>query len=166
MAEARAEGLTLSFDVNYRSRLWAPDLACETLLPLIADLDLLICTSSDAEQVFGLTGSARDVLEGLGGLTGAGLIALTRGGEGATLWDRRDFYHADPFAVQAIDRVGAGDAFDAGLVWGFLNGDPERGLRHGMAMAALKHTLPGDEFISSAAEIETLLQIGHQDIRR
>ena len=93
-------------------------------------------------------------------------IALTLGGEGALLWDRDGFHRATPFPVQAVDRVGAGDAFDAGLLWGFLNGDAPRGLQYGMAMAALKHTIPGDEFVSSLAEVEALIHAGHRDIQR
>ena len=164
--EARERGKTISFDVNYRARLWPADLARETLLPLIRDVDLLICTLADCESVFGLAGTPEDVAQGMGELSHARHIALTLGGEGALLWDRDGFYRATPFPVQAVDRVGAGDAFDAGLLWGFLNGDAALGLQYGMAMAALKHTIPGDEFVSSLAEVEALIRAGHRDIQR
>lgn len=164
--EARARGRTVSLDVNYRARLWAPEAARECLLPLLRDVDLLICTLSDAAVLFGLDGPGEDVARGLGELTGAPLVALTLGAGGALLWDRSRFHQAEPHPVHAVDRVGAGDAFDAGLLWGFLQGDTPRGLTYGMAMAAIKHTIPGDEFISSLAEVEALLETGHQDIRR
>lgn len=164
--EARGRGLTVSFDVNYRARLWsAVDARC-ALLPLIRDVDLLICPMADALEVFGLEGTPEERAVALGELTRAPLVALTLGAGGALLWDRHRFHRADPFPVQAIDRVGAGDAFDAGLLWGFLQGDPVKGLAYGMAMAAIKHTMPGDEFVSSLAEVETLLQSGHRDIQR
>lgn len=166
LSEARARHCTLSFDVNYRGRLWSAAAAREALLPLVADLDLLICTSSDVSGVFGIEGTPEEMALGMAELTNAPLVALTLGGDGALLWDRQEFHRATPFAVQAIDRVGAGDAFDAGLLWGYLNGEPARGLRYGMAMAALKHTIPGDEFISSLAEVEALLDTGHRDIQR
>ncbi|HEU4753425.1 MAG TPA: sugar kinase [Armatimonadota bacterium] len=164
--EARGRGRTVSFDVNYRARLWSCGECRGALLPLVRDVDLLISTLADALQVFGLEGSPEAVAAGLGEITGAGLIALTLGAEGALLWDRAEYYRVEPHPVHAVDRVGAGDAFDAGLLWGFLQGEPRRGLRYGMAMAAIKHTIPGDEFISSLEEIEALLDAGHRDIQR
>jgi len=65
-----------------------------------------------------------------------------------------------------VDRVGAGDAFDAGLIYGYLNGDVGYGLQFGMAMAAIKHSIPGDEFISSPEEVVALLQSTHRGIQR
>lgn len=164
--EARSRGRSVSLDVNYRAKLWSPEAAREGLLALIRDVDLLISTSSDAAVVFGLEGPGEEVARGLGALTRAPLVALTLGAGGALLWDRSRFHLAEPYPVHAVDRVGAGDAFDAGLLWGFLQDDAPRGLTYGMAMAALKHTLPGDEFISSLAEVEALIETGHQDIRR
>lgn len=164
--EARSRRLTVSFDVNYRARLWPAELARETLLPLVREVDLLICPAADAQTVFGIDGSPEATAEGLGKLTRAGHVAVTLGAGGALLWDRRELHRADPFPVQAIDRVGAGDAFDAGLLWGFLNDDAPRGLLYGMAMAAIKHTIPGDEWVSSLAEVEALLESGHRDIQR
>jgi len=166
MAEARQRGRTVSFDVNYRARLWPVEAAREALLPLIRDVDLLICPLADALQVFGIEGTPEETAQGLGELTRAPHVALTLGAGGALLWDREAFHRAEPFQVHAIDRVGAGDAFDAGLLWGYLRGNAAQGLTYGMAMAAIKHTMPGDEFISSLAEVETLLHSGHRDIQR
>lgn len=166
LAEARSRGRTVSLDVNYRARLWSAEAARETLLPLIRSVDLLIATLDDAVGVFRAPAEPEEAARALGKLTDAPLVALTLGGGGALLWDRSEFHRAEPFPVQAIDRVGAGDAFDAGLLWGYLRGEPGKGLQYGMAMAALKHTMPGDEFISSLAEVETLLHTGHRDIQR
>lgn len=164
--EARARGRTVSFDVNYRARLWRPEAARAGLLPLLQGVDLLVCTREDAAAVFGIEGEPDDIARGLGELTPARHVAVTLGGDGALLWDRSRFEWTAPFPVTPIDRVGAGDAFDAGLIWGYLRGEPSRGLAYGMAMAALKHTIPGDELISSAAEVEELLERGHRDIQR
>lgn len=164
--EAKARGRGTSFDVNYRARLWPPELAREALLPLIREVDLLISTEADCRQVFRLSGEPERLCEEMAGLTNASHVALTLGAEGAILWDRERFHRAAPFAVQAVDRVGAGDAFDAGLLWGYLQGNAARGLEIGMAMAAIKHTIPGDECIASLAEVEALLEAGHRDIQR
>ena len=166
IAEAKARGKTVSFDVNYRARLWTPDSARETVVPLIRDVDLLISPAADALQVFGIDGSPEETALALGALTRSAQVALTLGAEGALLWDRSIFHRAAPFPVTAIDRVGAGDAFDAGLIWGYLRGDAPKGLLYGMAMAAIKHTIPGDEWISSLAEVEALIESGHRDIQR
>ncbi len=168
LREARERGRTISFDVNYRARLWPAELARETLTPLIRDVDLLICPLADAQHVFCLGGNPEQISREMGDLTTARFIALTLGGDGALLWDREEdrCHRAAPFPVHAVDRVGAGDAFDAGLIWGYLTGDPFRGLVYGMAMAAIKHTIPGDEFVSSLAEVEALLESGHRDIQR
>jgi 2-dehydro-3-deoxygluconokinase len=166
LAEARRRGLTVSFDVNYRARLWSAAAARAALTPLLAEVDLLICPAADAGTVFGLPEAPEAAARGLRALAPRALVAVTLGGGGALLWDGAAAQTAAAFPVQAVDRVGAGDAFDAGLLWGFLQGDPARGLAFGMAMAALKHTMPGDEFIGSREEVEALLQTGHQDIRR
>jgi 2-dehydro-3-deoxygluconokinase len=166
LAEARARGRTVSFDVNYRAKLWSPDAAREGLLPLIRGVDLLICPAADAESVFGLAGSPEALAQGLAALAAAPRVVVTCGAEGALLWNGSTLTHAGSYPVQAVDRVGAGDAFDAGLLWGYLQGDAAKGLRYGMAMAALKHTMPGDEFIGSLEEVEALLESGHRDIQR
>jgi 2-dehydro-3-deoxygluconokinase len=62
--------------------------------------------------------------------------------------------------------VGAGDAFDAGLIYGFLRDDLDLGMAYGMAMAALKHTIPGDEFVATKEEVEALLAGGATGIHR
>ena len=166
IGEARRRGRTVSFDINYRAALWRSEAAREALLPLIREVDLLISTLADAGIVFGLGGTPEAVARGLGELTSAPLLSLTLGGEGALLWDRKEYHQATSFPLQPVDRVGAGDAFDAGLIWGFLQGDAPMGLTYGMAMAAIKHTIPGDEWVSSLAEVEMLLQSGHRDIQR
>lgn len=164
--EARGRGCRLSFDVNYRSRLWSPSAARDGLLPFLELADLVVCPGADAEAVFGCGGGPDERLRGLGGLTPAPLLALTCGSEGAVLWDRSTFHHGQAYPVQVVDRVGAGDAFDAGLIRGWLRGDPVEGLRWGMAMAALKHTIPGDDLLVTRDDVEALLRDGCRDIQR
>lgn len=168
MHEARSRGRTVSFDVNYRARLWSPAAAREALLPLLPLVDVLICPRADAEGVFGIRGEPEEQAAALGNLTGGCCVAVTLGGGGSLLWQRDggQYHRAAPIELQAVDRVGAGDAFDAGLIWGFLQGDAPRGLAYGAAMAALKHTIPGDEFIATLEEVEAVLHLGHLDIQR
>ena len=164
--EAKARDLSVSLDVNYRSKLWSREEAARALLPLMRQTDLLITTEDDARLLFGVDGSSREEAHQLQEVCGARRVVLTLGGEGALLLDGDEFHEAQPLPLVAIDRVGAGDAFDAGLLWGFLQDDLPKGLRYGMAMAAIKHTIPGDEFISSIEEVEAAMRLGERDIQR
>ncbi len=163
---ARDAGCTASFDINYRARLWSTDRARQVLSPLIADVDLLISPIQDVIAVFGAPEDPDAAVRHLAGLTTARSVVLTLGGGGALLWDGRESVRAEPFPVTAVDRVGAGDAFDAGLIWGYLRGDIRAGLQYGMAMAAYKHSILGDEFVATLDEVEALLRAGHRDIQR
>jgi 2-dehydro-3-deoxygluconokinase len=68
--------------------------------------------------------------------------------------------------VEIVDRVGAGDAFVAGLVWGLLDGSLELGLERGLAMSALKMTLHGDLFRLDAADVIALLASEGREVAR
>lgn len=166
LTEAKARGCTTSFDVNYRARLWGHAAARLALAPLLTKVDLLICTEVDARLVFQLSGGWQEVLRGLHAMAGSGAVALTLGSSGAAVYTGSDYFQATAFQVTEVDRVGAGDAFDAGLIWGFLEGDLQKGLNYGTAMAALKHTLPGDEFTATVDEVEALLESASVDIQR
>ena len=65
-----------------------------------------------------------------------------------------------------IDRVGAGDAFAAGAIYGFLQDSPDISLKYGIALAALKHTIFGDQSYLGIRDIERLLAAGGSDIQR
>jgi len=166
MAAAREYGCTISFDINYRSRLWSPATATAALEPLTRGVDLLIATSDDARTLFGMSGEGPAVSAELRRRLDTPIVALTLGGDGALIDNQGEVHTEAPFVVQAIDRVGAGDAFAAGAIWGFLNGDLAAGCRYGTAMAALKHTLHGDELVASREEIEAVLTRGRADISR
>jgi len=166
IAEATHRGRTISFDVNYRSRLWSPEQAAATITPWLEGIDLLITTGEDARALWGVRGAPRDEARALRDRVGAMRVVVTLGGEGALLWDGDAFLEAAGLPLQAVDRVGAGDAFDAGLIWGFLQDDLPKGMRYGMAMAALKHTIPGDEMVASLDEVEAAMHLGERDIHR
>ena len=71
ISRAKAKGVTVCFDVNYRSKLWSAERAQETLLPLVREVDVLICGAGDAGTVFGVTGPPKTVLAELSALTKA-----------------------------------------------------------------------------------------------
>lgn len=167
VSQATAQGVAVSFDVNYRSKLWSPAEARRTLSRLLPQVDLLLCPLSDAATIFGLTGTGLEVARAFAEKFGNSAVVITCGGDGARACDSQGEYEVAAFRLeQVVDRVGAGDAFNAGVLMGYLENDLAKGLRYGMAMAALKHTMPGDLLLSSRAEIESLLEGSSYGIRR
>jgi 2-dehydro-3-deoxygluconokinase len=166
IAEARGAGATVSLDVNYRSKLWPPAEAAAVLGELIPSVDLLISTAVDAALLFDLSGPADEIARLLRDRFRVPVAVVTLGAEGAAACHDGGYHLAACFPVHEVDRVGAGDAFDAGLIYGYLQGDLPKGLSYGMAMAAIKHSIPGDEFVSSLAEVEELVATGRHDIHR
>lgn len=141
---ARAAGAMVSLDVNFRRKLWEPDIAMAALLPMLEDVDLIICGEQDARELFGTTGDADDVLIQLAEATKVRNVVLSLGDRGATA--RFGETHADARAipVQVVDPIGAGDAFAAGIIDGWLDGDLVDGLRRGTILAAVKLSQAGD----------------------
>src|SRR5262249_28983349 len=121
---ARAAGVTVSFDVNYRGRLWSPAAAADCLRPLIAEADLLLCKGADAALLFGCRGEPPEVLAALQHLTRAQAVYSTFGERGAAVLDEVGFAMEPAVSVQIVDRVGSGDAFAAGVLDGWLSASP------------------------------------------
>ena len=158
LARAAERGLRTSFDVNYRSKLWSPEQAAATLLPLLPQLDLLICGRGDAETVFGLGGAPDEVLVALEARCAGGAVVLTLGDEGALARDSAGAPVQVPsHPATVVDRVGAGDAFAAGVLDGWLDGDLLLGLRRGVALAALALSQWGDQLVTTRRELDELV---------
>jgi 2-dehydro-3-deoxygluconokinase len=152
---ANKANVPLSFDVNYRALLWSPDEAAAALEPLCAAATILFCGRNDARTLWGIDGSNDEVLAELARRFGTETTVLTLGDEGALVrTPSGETLHQAAPAVQVVDKVGAGDAFAAGFLHGYLNGDIPRALRLGVALAALKMTIHGDLALISARELE------------
>lgn len=143
---AKERGVLVSLDVNYRERLWSPSEAARVLKLIIRDVDLLICGRKDACRLFGVCGEAHELLGGLEQLSGARYLVMTMGGGGAIATDstRGTTYSRQAFPVTVVDRIGAGDAFAAGVIDGILQGSLETGLTTGTALAAVALSQHGD----------------------
>ena len=167
MTMARQYGTAVSFDVNYRAKLWTPQQAKRGLERLFPFVDVLLCPLADAAGLFDITGDGPTVSKELRARYGVKTAVVTCGGDGAIACDDRGDFSATPYALTSIvDRVGAGDAFNAGVLMGWLSGDLQRGLDYGTAMAALKHTMPGDLLLSTRAEIEAAVAGSSGGIKR
>jgi 2-dehydro-3-deoxygluconokinase len=166
--EASAAGVPVSFDVNYRSRLWTPSEARGFLAEILPRLTYLFVGADDAETVFGLTGSLDVNLKELRALAPRAVIVLTMGEAGsAVLMDGAVLRPSRLHTVSVVDRVGAGDAYAAGFLWATLIGrSPQQAIDAAAALAALKCTIWGDVPLVGRAELDELLASENTDIRR
>ncbi|MEP6756004.1 MAG: sugar kinase [Chthonomonadales bacterium] len=164
--EAKSRGLSVSFDVNYRSKLWSAKRCRDTISRMMPYVDLLFCPMGDADNVFGIKDSPGLVARRLQGQLRVDTVVVTGSSDHVAAVQGRDLLRSDIVRCREVDRVGAGDAGDAGIIHGFLDGDLQKGLKYGSAMAALKQTIPGDELIVSKAEIEAVVNGGSSGIQR
>ena len=162
-------GATVSVDLNYRAKLWKwGKSAGDVMADLVAEADVLVGNEEDAEQVFGIHASGSAVADGKVEAAGYATVATQlaerfprlhtiaftqRGSISASentwsgvLWTREGFHVARSYRiVPIVDRVGAGDAFAAGLIYATLDGRaPDAALEFAVAASCLKHTIRGD----------------------
>ena len=185
---AKGLGLTVSYDLNYRSKLWSADSARRVQEPLMRLVDVLITTEEDARVVFGIEGghstagyesvdarSYEPVARALQDRFNFTAVAVTLR-ENPRVWlntwsallvsDDRVF-EGPRFEVEVVDRIGAGDAFSGGLIAGRLaTNDWESAVRQGTALGALAHTTPGDFSLSTREDVEQLLKGGRLRVSR
>ena len=156
-ARASAAGATVVFDVNYRAALWAPDEAAGPLGDAACAADIVIVSEEDARDVFGLAAEPDEAAAELQSRFEAAWVIVTRL-SGGTAWAHGDStgIAAWPEAI-VVDRIGAGDAFAAGVITGILGGDVMGGIRRGQAMATLTLGVHGDQFRHGPAEVERVL---------
>ena len=167
MKTAKETGCLVSYDLNYRKKLWSPAEAKKGQEPLMKWVDLFITTEEDTGVVFGIREkSYQQVAENLAKAFGFKAVAITLR-EDLSVWKNNwtaiayadgKIYSDRTYAVEIVDRVGAGDSFSAGFIYGYLTGDVEKGVKYGNALAALKHTMPGDFNWSTLEEVEAQIK--------
>jgi 2-dehydro-3-deoxygluconokinase len=167
ITEARKRGLFVSYDVNYRHLLSAPEAAARTLIDVAPMVDLLMCRAADAELLFGIAGEMDAPARRLRERLEIEHVVVTNGATGACGVSESGSFAQPGYSVDVIDRIGAGDAFAAGVLWGLLaESSLESGLARGAVMAALKMTVRGDLYRLGAEEVESLLAGESSEINR
>ncbi len=166
MAAARAAGVTVSFDLNYRATLWTTSEAAPVLQEMARTADLLIASRDQVEPLLGIPPDAaapRAVAERFGlslvALTSRDCRSASENAVSAVLWDGRagELLTGPRYDVEIVDRIGTGDAFAAGLIYALTNGrGSAAALQFAVAAGALKHTVPGDANLVSVAEVDRL----------
>jgi 2-dehydro-3-deoxygluconokinase len=179
---ARAAGLTVSCDLNYRKNLWKYGVAArEVMTGLFRLVDVGIANEEDCQAALGIQ-SPVDVHSGslntdayralaekvLVDYPNLKMLAITlresksasHNGWSACLHDRRQFLLSRHYEItHIVDRVGGGDSFAAGLIFGLLNlPDHQQALEFGVAASCLKHSIPGDFSRFTRAEVDQLVR--------
>lgn len=173
LKKAKANGLQVAFDLNFRRTLWSREEARKALTPMMPYVDVLFANAGSAHDVFDIQTeecddwevqmtSTRQAAKALSRIGNFKLIALTvREQESATengwagiLYDGNTLYESKKYRFQVVDRLGGGDAFFAGVLHGLIKRwNLQETVEFGTAASALKHTLPGDLNIVSEKEI-------------
>lgn len=150
----------VTFDLNYRVKLWTKEAARECLSLILPKVNILLTTSDDLEIVFGLTGERADVAKRAKEMFSLDVVAMTvreaptvlRGTwRSIAVADR--VYEGKTTQLELIDRIGSGDAYTAGFIYGYITGDVAKAVAYGDAMSVLKHSMPGDFIYVTEAEV-------------
>lgn len=186
MAAARKRGTKISFDCNFRARVWGARThqAPAVLRRLCEYADIIFGDERDVAFMLGATSEDKTATDrqrraadaAFGAFKHLQFIACTERTRHSVdvqqltgmLQSRRDTYTTRPYPLYGIvDRIGAGDAFAAGLLHGLIGSfDPQKALDFATAAACLKHSIPGDFNLVGTADVDLLLSEQQTDVRR
>lgn len=175
---AKAKGITISCDLNYRKKLWTTQRAGQVMAELMPYVDVCIANEEDAKDVFGIEAVNTDVSSGkldhagyisvaeqLTERFGCKSVAITlRSSISANdndwagmLYTGGQAYFSPTYHIHIVDRVGGGDSFGGGLIYAMLAGKSQQdAINFAVAASCLKHTIEYDFNIVSVAEVESL----------
>lgn len=181
---AKQKGITISTDLNYRKNLWKWGKTAGEVMPeMVKYCDVILGNEEDAEKVFGIKPEGTDVASGhvsaekyesvckklMEQFPQAKKVIITLRGSinadhntwSGVLYDGRKLYQAPEYQItHIVDRVGGGDSFMGGLIYGLHTwpDDDQKTLNFAVAASCLKHTIPGDFNLVSVAEVEQLMK--------
>ena len=178
---AKKRGITVSADLNYRAKLWTTKEAQNVMVPLMEYVDVCIANEEDAEKSLGFTAGKTNVdgaeIDELGyiqlvnelkkkfnfkcvAITLRESYSASRNGWSAIMYDEKDCkepYRSKKYDIQIVDRVGGGDSFAGGLIYGILiKQNTKDALEFAVAASCLKHSILGDMNLVTVDEVEKL----------
>jgi 2-dehydro-3-deoxygluconokinase len=178
-AAAKRHGLTVSCDLNYRRKLWSPDKARQVMTRLMDNVDVLIGNEEDTALVLGVEPKGVDVHAGslnveryreVAGIlherfgfkhvatTLRESISASENGWACLLSDGKECLVSRAYRIWIVDRVGGGDSFSGGLIYGLLTGmNTRESVEFAAAASCLKHSIHGDLNLVSRDEILALM---------
>ena len=175
---AKARGVKISCDLNYRGKLWTRDQARAAMTDLCRYVNVCIANEEDAKDVFGIEAEGSDIYGGK--LNKAGYesvakqlmdkfgfekvaitlrtsISASDNDWAGMLYDGKDCCFSKEYHLRIVDRVGGGDSFGAGLIYALLSGkSSQEAIEFAVAASALKHSVEGDYNRVTVAEVEKL----------
>ena len=192
MKAAKAAGAIVSFDLNFRAKLWQISgglaTAQQTLRRIVENVDVLVGNEEDLQKGLGLKGP--DV-EAKSKIDPAAFVAMmddvakqlpnikvvattlrevhttNRHDWSAVCWYEGKTYNAPTCELDVLDRVGGGDGFAAGFIYGLLKGkSPDEAIKLGWAHGALLTTFPGDTTMATVEQVEAFAKGGSARIQR
>ena len=178
---AKAKGITVSCDLNYRKKLWTKAKAKEVMTSLMPYVDVLIANEEDSADVFGIKADDTDISKGalnkegyksvakkLVDAFGFKYVAITLRGSisandnkwSAMLYDGKNYFFSKEYMIHIVDRVGGGDSFGGGLIYGMLNfkEDSQKVIEFAVGASCLKHSIEGDYNMVSVDEVLKLIE--------
>ena len=177
---AKLKGITVSCDLNYRKKLWTREKANKVMSELVNYVDVLISNEEDSKDVFSIEASGSNITAGV--LSPKGYeeigrklmimfpnikyvaftlresISASVNNWSGMLISKDAAYVSKKYTIQIVDRVGGGDSFGAGLIYGLVNKIGEQAtIEYAVAASCLKHTIEGDFNITSVDEVQKLV---------
>ena len=180
---AKSKNIKVSCDLNFRKKMWTTDEAQRVMKPLMEYVDVCIANEEDADKSLGEKAGETNVEKAsidedgyfklakhLKQKYGFEAVAITlreshsasRNGWSALLLDNKNCqspYRSKKYDIQIVDRVGGGDSFASGLIYGLINyEDTKQSLEFAVGASCLKQTIPGDFNLVSVDEVEKLIK--------
>lgn len=171
----KAAGTLVSFDVNFRGNLWTGEEARECIEKILPYVDIFFCSEDTARLTFQKTGTAREMMKSFAEEYPISIVASTqrivhspkRHTFGSVMYDAKKdaYYEEEPYRdIEVVDRIGSGDAYISGALYGLLANDFDcaKAIQYGNATSAVKNTIPGDLPSSNLEEIDTIIKAHNQ----
>lgn len=164
----KENGAAISFDVNYRATLWSEDEARTLIKEILPLVDILFVSEETSRRMMQKTGTLDEIMKSYADEYGCSVVATTRRevvsptkhNFGSRVYYDGKFYEEPHYeGIEVIDRIGSGDAYVAGVLYGILSGNKiEDAISYGNALSAIKNTVAGDMSISSIDEVNLVIK--------
>ena len=169
----KAAGAIISFDVNFRANLWSEADAKRYIERILPYVDILFISEETCRRMFGRTGELEDIMKSFAKEYDISVLASTerkilspkKHTFGSTLYHAKEdkVYKEAPYEnIEVVDRIGSGDAYVSGVLYGLLaHQDCKKALEYGNAASAVKNTILGDLPASDKKEIDRIIDTHH-----
>lgn len=178
--QAKEKGIRISCDLNYRKKLWSSEKAGQVMGTILPFVDVCIANEEDAQKTFGIRAGNSDITTGklqqdsyvsvaqqltqrfdlqAVAITLRESVSASDNHWSAMLYTKDTAYFSQKYQLRIVDRVGGGDSFGAGFIYGMLtNKQPQQVIDFAVGASCLKHSIEGDYNRVSVEEVEQLVQ--------